>query len=445
MVKIKKDSRKWFFKGKDKKSKEELPVEWINGIMSYIETGTLESSINLPYDYENSQFPDDNGEHEVKFASNVSISGDFENNQQNIKLNQDGNIRIGIYPNIAPFKYFNNVTIESDTIGAELRLIFRDFAGNIVYNQTKNVESTNVLFDLTPLEIGLETVSAELMTNTNETIINNIIFSFDLTPHKVDKIFKSLVKLNPDGKINATQIDIKYISGAEDIFGEELPVNPANNNIILPENLYPNIIIDENGDVWITWYPSDVSAQINQMKQQIETLKAIVENNTIPYAVGDIISTTNQNNPSSRPGWGHTTWEAYAKGRVLVGIDPNDSDFSSVGKMGGAKKHKLTVNEMPTHNHSGSIGSGGSGNTGSNSHSHGLKYRIYKGPSTGIDRVFASSSGDNTSGSSITTTNTHNHSIPNHTHGLSIGSSGGNGEHNNLQPYVSVYIWRRVA
>ena len=33
----------------------------------------------------------------------------------------------------------------------------------------------------------------------------------------------------------------------------------------------------------------------------------------------------------------------------------------------------------------------------------------------------------------------------NHSHTVSIGNAGGNQAHNNIQPYVSIYIWKRTA
>lgn len=52
-------------------------------------------------------------------------------------------------------------------------------------------------------------------------------------------------------------------------------------------------------------------------------------------------------------GDGSTTFNLpNKKGKVSVGLDTSDSDFSSIGKKGGEKKHTLTENEMPQHNHS---------------------------------------------------------------------------------------------
>ena len=39
------------------------------------------------------------------------------------------------------------------------------------------------------------------------------------------------------------------------------------------------------------------------------------------------------------------------RGRFVVGYNPSDSDYSSVGKTGGEKRHTLTVAEMPAHTH----------------------------------------------------------------------------------------------
>lgn len=51
-------------------------------------------------------------------------------------------------------------------------------------------------------------------------------------------------------------------------------------------------------------------------------------------------------------GDGSTTFNLpNKKGRVSVGLDTNDTDFNSIGKKGGEKKHTLTTNEMPSHNH----------------------------------------------------------------------------------------------
>lgn len=39
------------------------------------------------------------------------------------------------------------------------------------------------------------------------------------------------------------------------------------------------------------------------------------------------------------------------KGRIITGVDSNDTDFDVLGETGGEKTHTLTVDEIPSHNH----------------------------------------------------------------------------------------------
>ncbi len=121
------------------------------------------------------------------------------------------------------------------------------------------------------------------------------------------------------------------------------------------------------------------------------------------YKVGDLFLTTNSENPSLRFGG---TWELYGKGKVLVCVDPDDSDFSAVKKTGGEKEHTLTIDEMPSHNHSVKYASNDTG-FGDNYFTAGKKGSY------------------NTS------------SVP-------INYTGGGKSHNNLQPYITCYIWIRI-
>lgn len=45
--------------------------------------------------------------------------------------------------------------------------------------------------------------------------------------------------------------------------------------------------------------------------------------------------------------WLGFTWERTAVGKVLVGIDSSDTDFDTIGKTGGEKKHTLSIYELP--------------------------------------------------------------------------------------------------
>lgn len=134
----------------------------------------------------------------------------------------------------------------------------------------------------------------------------------------------------------------------------------------------------------------------NQDSELVKQLKLAMN------PVGTILTTTNSANPTSYIGG---VWERYGKGQVLVGVDENDADFNEIGKTGGEKTHALTAAENGPHSHSYT-------RTGNNNYV----------------RVEPSS----TYGTSLAgTTNT--------------GSSGEGAPHNNLQPYVAVYMFRRTA
>lgn len=134
------------------------------------------------------------------------------------------------------------------------------------------------------------------------------------------------------------------------------------------------------------------------------------------YNVGDIFLTTNEENPGIRFGG---IWEQIAKGRVLIGVDPDDPDFNEVGKTGGSKflqKHTHTMKEAGEHKHSvkfdqiwdtnggtTSLGTTGRGPYGSN--------------------IFVENAGK-------------------HTHDI---NSSGTGDSGNMPPYFACYFWHRIA
>lgn len=55
------------------------------------------------------------------------------------------------------------------------------------------------------------------------------------------------------------------------------------------------------------------------------------------YRVGDLFLTTIATNPSSYLGG---QWELFGPGKCLVCVDTNDTDFNAVRKTGGSKNHR---------------------------------------------------------------------------------------------------------
>ena len=100
------------------------------------------------------------------------------------------------------------------------------------------------------------------------------------------------------------------------------------------------------------------AAQGKALKVLIDTLQssistsinnAILEDNKKKYYVGKIIMDTANVNPAIYLGFG--TWQYWGQGRVPVGVNTSDSDFNTVEKTGGEKKHTMTLAELVRHRH----------------------------------------------------------------------------------------------
>ena len=129
------------------------------------------------------------------------------------------------------------------------------------------------------------------------------------------------------------------------------------------------------------------------------------------YPVGSVYISTVNKSPQSFLGG---TW-IQISGRFLLGAGANAANTvttygslaasainRAAGERGGEVSHTLTINEMPSHSHS------------SATHNTEWETGSYRGNGN------LASSG-------------------------STGSTGGNGAHNNMPPYLVVYMWERTA
>ena len=123
------------------------------------------------------------------------------------------------------------------------------------------------------------------------------------------------------------------------------------------------------------------------------------------HPIGCVYTSVSPTNPSVIFGG---SWIAFGQGRVLVGFDDTQVEFNTSQKTGGSKTHQLTTSEMPTHVH---------GYTGQN----GTGY-----PDGALDNITAGNS----------------RSYPRQSE---VDSEGGDQPHQNLQPYIVVHIFKRIA
>lgn len=134
------------------------------------------------------------------------------------------------------------------------------------------------------------------------------------------------------------------------------------------------------------------------------------------YPVGSIYISVVSTNPNTLFGFG--TWTAFGAGRTLVGLDSGDTDFDTSEETGGAKTHTLSSAEMPSHTHV------------QDSHSH-TNYGalVPRGTGSNFRELTVSPGSNNVNSGSTTAVNQ---------------DTGGGGSHNNLQPYIVTYMWKRT-
>lgn len=139
------------------------------------------------------------------------------------------------------------------------------------------------------------------------------------------------------------------------------------------------------------------------------------------FPVGSVFISVVATNPGTLLGYG--TWAAFGAGRMLVGLNAADPDFDTVEETGGAKTHTLTTAEIPAHTHV------------QDAHSHNIGHvrsATTGGATTQIARTQDTSStvGADVATDAATAVNQ---------------NAGGGGAHQNMPPYVVVFLWKRTA
>jgi hypothetical protein len=126
---------------------------------------------------------------------------------------------------------------------------------------------------------------------------------------------------------------------------------------------------------------------------------------TSVYPIGSVyMNATSGTNPVTLLGMTGTTWVEFGEGRMLLGENSSHAN----GSTGGSETHTLTIAEMPAHTHSLVNGRGKDGTT----YSGKVDYH-------GRGGVVSPSSATN--------------------------STGGGTAFNIMNPYITVYMWKRTA
>lgn len=235
---------------------------------------------------------------------------------------------------------------------------------------------------------------------------------------------KQISQFDPSAPVDTDIFHAKKNSGEDvkitflDISDEVLSRVPASASIISRTGQTP----PDSADVFEFQRVSDEGYRkitFNELK--LEILKA-------QNPVGSLyLNYSNSANPSTLLGFG--TWARLAQGRVLIGegtgTDVNATNQTFNGQTtGGEYSHALTEAELAAHDHYTFI----NGQPGFYNELNGDEYAYITGTNGRGDEEYR------IEGTVIGPPNS----------GLT-SEAGSNTKHNNVQPYVTVYIWYRVA
>lgn len=191
-------------------------------------------------------------------------------------------------------------------------------------------------------------------------------------------------------------------------------------NVIFPnetENLssYPQISIDNKNTYYeIKKGNSLVALRDLQGKANVlyfdgtnwQVVSNVVNDALNIFPVGSLFFSTTPTNPSA---WMGGTWEIFGNGRVLVGVDSSDNLLNASEKTGGS------INPLSEHSH------------------------LYRLRATTLNGNVGNQS---IAGYNANIISSNTMAIYDEGNG---NSAGDNSNHNNWQPYITCYIWKRIA
>jgi hypothetical protein len=147
------------------------------------------------------------------------------------------------------------------------------------------------------------------------------------------------------------------------------------------------------------------------------------------YPVGSIYTNAGSTtNPATLLGFG--TWIAFGAGRVVVGISSGDVLFDTLEETGGSKDAVLVTH---AHTFAGTIDSAGE-------HQHTIPH--VSDSATSGDYISGNDGPNNQPGDASPTASAGAHT---HTVSGTISSEGSSATNANLQPYITVAMWKRTA
>lgn len=294
------------------------------------------------------------------------------------------------------------------------------------------------------ISVEADTLNDKITINVSGTVDTALKATQDASGNNIENTYLKRSGGTITGNINASGSNITANTFIGNLNGTASKATSAD-NATNAKNAQ-KAVSDALGQQIDSTYVKDVTSdgsKITVTKGDGNSSEITVTDLNKVYPVGSIYMSTVNTNPATLFGIG--TWEAMPAGRVLLAQGTSDLGTFNAGSTGGEVNHTLSWNEMPVHNHGGSTNWTGD-------HVHDIQSNQAVPPLTSdragrINLVRADNAPSPKSYNTVsvlqdglwmTTTGGHSHSV-------SIDNAGSGWGHNNMQPYLAVYMWQRTA
>ncbi len=277
-----------------------------------------------------------------------------------------------------------------------------------------------------------DTVNELISTSTShQEQVTNLVEQATLQQDEISSALTSSISATNEAKkaaVTALSVTNEARTAVTNAAQATQSANEAANSVVIIRNgtTVPSSSLGKSGDYYINtangdFYLKNTSSwsrkfnmialdQIAEIKNAFNSVTALTKQLfLLMHPVGCIYMSTSSISPQTTFGG---TWIRWGNGRVPVGVNITDTDFNTVEKTGGEKEHKLTIEEIPSHNHA-----------------------IYGGCTTTQNIV----TGANNNGwIPMLDGKKYQNEDP-------LVKVGGEQSHNNIQPYITCYMWKRTA
>ena len=195
---------------------------------------------------------------------------------------------------------------------------------------------------------------------------------------------------------------------------------------LVPVSTGTGTVVYSNSPI-LTGTPAAPTASPGTNTTQIATTQFVTTALQVAYPIGSVyMNATNATNPGTLLGFG--TWSAFGAGRMPVGFNAGDPLFDTPEETGGSKDAIVV-----SHTHTASVSDPG--------HFHTTTWsNVNDFNQGGASPPGAEGFPDDTQGTFTINTDSKSTNIS-----VTNSSTGSSGTNANLPPYITVYMWKRIA